>query len=126
MKKRIFLICGSGLLALGIITGGIVVGAGDFSKEDINIANGYNQITNMDKDSLYSDYTEKTLVSNIKDKDGVLDCNIDTYSSNGEIVSADVSVVADKAEKNDLKTEILDYVSEFLGIEKENIRLSFQ
>ncbi|MCM1088483.1 MAG: hypothetical protein NC419_10020 [Muribaculaceae bacterium] len=121
--KRFSLICGGCILVLGIIIGSIVVEADSFPERSICLKD--NQNADIDKDRLFSDYMTETVVSGIKDCDGVLDCKIEIDCAKGEIFSADVDIVAGNSRADALETDVLDYVSESFGIPVENITLSF-
>ena len=78
----------------------------------------------IDKESVFFKYVTESMALNIKDHYEVTDCTINVSVSNGEIVSADVNVISVQDESDDLKTDILVYVSKALGISAENITLS--
>lgn len=121
--KRFSLICGGCILVWGMIIGSIVAEADNFPEKSICLKD--NQNTDIDKDGVFSDYMAETVVSGIKDCDGVLDCKIEVDCAKGEIFSADVDIVVENNRADDLETAVLDYVSESFGIPVENITLSF-
>ena len=91
-------------------------------------ANSYcidNMDTNIDKDSQYHDYIAKALAETIKDANGVADCQVNIIFSNGEVVSADVNVIAEDDKINISETDILDYVSKSLDISTEDVIVSY-
>lgn len=112
-KKRFYLILVCYILVIGVIIVGIIIGKRGFSPE-------------TPQDSLYLNYIVKTLVETIEDENGIMDCKIDVNYSNGEIVSVNVSVVAENDEINISEISILDYISQSLGISTEDIVLSFE
>ncbi|MBR1390774.1 MAG: hypothetical protein IJ567_04905 [Lachnospiraceae bacterium] len=93
-----------------------------FFQEDIILRDADEDLT-IDKNSLYSDYIGDTMASKIKDAYGFLDCKVEVHYSEDEIVSADVYVVKND-EKDVAETDILDYVSESLGISAQDVSLS--
>ncbi|MCH5248344.1 MAG: hypothetical protein J1E98_00355 [Lachnospiraceae bacterium] len=126
-KKRLFLILGCCTLIVVITIMGIMLRESS-SFQEREKANRYcidDMDTNNDKDSLYFDYIVAVLVETIKNENGVMDCKINLNYSNGEIVSANVSVVAEGDEINISETNILDYVSQSLEISTEDIILSY-
>ncbi len=61
------------------------------------------------------------LVEELKEEIGVADCKIKINYSNGDILSANISVVAGDNENNIAESDIMDYVFRSLGISTENI-----
>lgn len=127
-KKIFFLILGSCTLVIGITVTGIMIRESNFfqDREKARSYNIDNMDTNIDKDSLYYDYIIEKLVETIKDEKGVMDCKINVNYSNGEIVSANVSVAAEDNKISISETNILDYVSQSLEISTEEIILSYE
>jgi len=126
-KKRFFLILGGFAFIIGITVVGFMTRKSSFFQKREN-TNNYcidNMDVCLDKDSLYSDYIIKALVETIKDENGVMDCRINVNYSNGEIVSANVRVVAEDNGINISETNILNYVSQALEISTEDIVLSY-
>ncbi len=123
-KKKFTLILGGCVLVFGVTVGGIVANASGFSRENVYLSNE-NQDIVIDKESLYSEYVAKTIASKIKDSFEIEDCEINMTYLNGEFVFADISVVTENDEVNDLETNILDYVSETLGISTQYISITF-
>lgn len=79
----------------------------------------------LDKDSVYCDYIIAMLVEELKEEIGVADCKVKINYSNGDILSANISVIAGDNENNIAESDIMDYVSRSLGISTENIELSY-
>ncbi|MCM1088092.1 MAG: hypothetical protein NC419_08040 [Muribaculaceae bacterium] len=130
MKKRVFLLCAGSVLVLGVVIAGITAGMAGSNEEGIAQESielrADSRSTDPDKDALYADYIVKTVVSGIEDCDGVVDCAIDIDYADGEILSADVGIVAGQDRADTLETDILDYVSKSFDIPAENVTLSFQ
>lgn len=127
-KKGFFLILGSCTLVIGVTVMGIMIRESNFFQAREKARSYYidNMDTNIDKDSLYFDYIIEELVETVKNENGVMDCRINVDYSNGEIVSANVSVVTEDDKINISLTNILDYVSQSLGISTEDIILSYE
>ena len=123
MKKATLLSLGAAaIIVVGTVTT-FATSAVENSTHSYNIDTVFDG--DIDKDRQYSEYITKVIASEIKDISGIIDCEVDVSRLNGEFVSADVSVVTKEGETDDLKTDILDYVSTSLGIPTENITLSF-
>lgn len=125
--KKILGSLGGFVLIIGVIVMGIMIRAGS-SLQKKEMGHSYcidNLNSSLDKDSLYYDYIIEMLVEELKEKSGVADCKIRINYSNGDILSANISVVAGADENNISETDMLDYVSQALGIPTENIELSY-
>ncbi len=125
--KKILGSLGGFVLIIGVIVMGIMIRAGS-SLQKKEMEHSYcidNLNSSLDKDSLYYDYIIEMLVEELKEKSGVADCKIRINYSNGDILSANISVVAGVDENNISETDMLDYVSQALGIPTENIELSY-
>ena len=127
-KKKLIMILVCITLFIGITVIGIAINGSSFSKEE-NEANSYNINTllgtNIDKDSQYSDYISKLLAETIKEENGVMDCQVNISFSNGEVISANVNLVAEDDKVNISETDILEYVSKALEISKEDIIVTY-
>ncbi len=125
--KKILGSLGGFVLIIGVIVMGIMIRAGS-SLQKKEMEHSYcidNLNSSLDKDILYYDYIIEMLVEELKEKSGVADCKIRINYSNGDILSANISVVAGADENNISETDMLDYVSQALGIPTENIELSY-
>lgn len=65
------------------------------------------------------------LAEELKEEIGVADCKVKINYSNGDIPSANISVIAGDNENNISETGIMDYVFRSLEISTENIELSY-
>lgn len=124
-KKNPYLIFGCFALIIGIIAiCNIIIKSSLFQERD----NSYsidNVDTNIDNDSVYFEYIIETLTAKIKDEQGVADCKIDVGYSDGKIASANVSIIVKDEGINVSETNILNYISQTLEIDEEDIVLSY-